>query len=272
VTGARGLPASVRVLVGVGAVLFWVVQLGLLLGAGLPLADSILLAVLLVALPAFALAQLPLVGDTPIERLPAYWGSIATLWLIGTACWLVGTREGGAAQVGATWMPVVPLLGWSIGLTVAGLAVMLVFRQIAAATGARESPMLRALLPRTTEERGVFALLSVAAGVGEELAYRGYAIPVLASLMGLPGAAVLTSVVFGILHGYQGVIGTVRTTLMGGLLAWGLLASGSLLPAIVAHTLIDLVAGLVLRERLLPPEEPAPAEAAAIRSSPTREN
>ena len=255
------LPTAVRLLVAVGAVLFWVVQIALLSWAELPLVDTILLAVLLVAMPAFALAQLPLVGDTPIERLPAYWGSIATLWLLGTACWLVGARAGGAAEVGVVWIPVAPLLAWSIGLTLGGLAVMLVFRQIAAVRGGRESPMLRALLPRTPEERRVFALLSVAAGFGEELAYRGYAIPVLATFMGVPGAAVLTSVVFGILHGYQGLLGTVRTTVMGGVLAWGFLASGSLLPAIVAHTLIDLVAGLLLGERLLPPENDPPAEA-----------
>ena len=260
-----------RLLAAVGAALFWVVQLALLWWAGLALPDTVLLAILLVAMPAFALAQLPLVGGTPIERLPAYWGSITTLWLIGTACWLVGTRAGGAAAVGAVWIPLGPLVVWSIGLTLAALATMFVFRQIAVALGTRESPILRALLPRTREERGVFALLSVAAGVGEEIAYRGYAIPVLATFMGVPGAAALTSVVFGILHGYQGLLGTVRTTLMGGLLAWGFLASGSLLPAIAAHALIDLMAGLLLGERLLPPEEPARAEH-TVNASPTPES
>ena len=42
-------------------------------------------------------------------------------------------------------------------------------------------------------ERDTLVAVSVAAGVGEELAYRGYAIPLLAVLMGVPGAAVLTS-------------------------------------------------------------------------------
>jgi uncharacterized protein len=260
VTGLRGVPPSVRALLWTGAVLFWVVQLTLLFAAGVTLLDSIVLAVLLAALPAFALAQLPLVADTPIERLPAYWGSIATLWLIGTACWLVGTREGGPSAIGVSWPGAGGLVGWSLGLTLAGLATMLVFRSVAAVAGARESEMVRQLLPRTPRERGVFALLSVAAGVGEELAYRGYAIPLLATVMGVPAAVALTSVVFGILHGYQGLLGTVRTTVMGGVLAWGFLASGSLLPAILAHTLIDLVAGLLLGEWLLPPEPVAPAE------------
>jgi membrane protease YdiL (CAAX protease family) len=138
---------------------------------------------------------------------------------------------------------------------------MLVFRQLAVLTGATESHLLRQLLPRGRKERSVFAMLSIAAGVGEELAYRGYAIPVLAPMMGAPGAVGLTSVVFGILHGYQGLLGTVRTALVGGILAWGFLTSGSLLPAIIAHSLIDLVAGLLVGERLLPPETSGPAEA-----------
>jgi len=254
--GAPGsrLPRSVRALLVAGAALFCVVQPALLFGAGLPLLDTIALAVLLVAMPAFALAQVPLVAGTPVERLPAYWSSIATLWMLGVACWLVGTRSGGPAAVGMVAMPLGPLAVWSVGLTLAGLATLVVFRAVLGAAGASESPILRQLLPRSGQERRVFALLSLTAGVCEELAYRGYAIPILATTMGSPGAAVVTSLVFGILHGYQGLLGSMRTAIMGGILAWGFLASGSLLPAIIAHALIDLVAGLLLGERLLPPD------------------
>jgi membrane protease YdiL (CAAX protease family) len=44
---------------------------------------------------------------------------------------------------------------------------------------------------------------------------------------------------------------------MGAFLAGGFLASGSLWPPILAHTLIDVLAGIVLGERLLTePTEP----------------
>jgi membrane protease YdiL (CAAX protease family) len=262
----RKLPASVRGLVAVGAALFWVVQLTLLFVGGLPLTDTILLAALLVAMPAFALAQLPLLDEVAIERLPVYWSSIGMLWLVGTACWLAGTRDGGPAAVGIVTLPVVPLLVWSAALTLAGLAIMIAFRQLSILTGARESSMLRQLLPQGRAERRLFALLSLAAGIAEELAYRGYAISVLVPLLGVPGAVALTSVVFGVLHGYQGLLGTVRTTVLGGLLAWGFLASGSLVPAMLAHTLIDLIAGLVLGAWLLPPEAGRPVEPDILRS------
>jgi membrane protease YdiL (CAAX protease family) len=254
VRAGRGLPSAVKVVGWVGAILFWVVQLTLLLVFDMALADSMLLAALLVAVPAFATAQVPLIASIRVERLPAYWGSIATLWLLASACWLVGTRTGGAAALGLFAPSPVRLAAWSVGLTLGGLLTILLFREISVWTGAGDSPVLRELMPQTRHEKGVFGLLSLAAGVAEEVAYRGYAIPMLAPLLGVGGAAVLTSGVFGVLHGYQGWLGTLRTALMGGLLAWGFLASGSLWPAIVAHTAIDLVAGIVLGEKLLPPQ------------------
>ena len=65
--------------------------------------------------------------------------------------------------------------------------------------------------------------------------------------------AVVTSVVFGAVHGYQGALGVLRTGTMGGVLAWGFISSGSLVPVMIAHTLIDLIAGIALGERLLSP-------------------
>ncbi len=211
-------------------------------------------------MPVFAIAQVPLARDLSIERLPAYWSSIATLWILGTACWLVGTRDGGAAAVGLVALSVVPLLVWTVALAAAGLLLIGIFHAIARRVGLADSRLLCDLLPRTGKERSVFALLSVAAGSGEELAYRGYAIPALAPLLGVGGAAVLSSAVFGVMHAYQGPLGIVRTGLMGGVLAWGFIASGSLWPPILAHILIDLVAGIALGEKLLVPAEEARAE------------
>jgi len=268
VTTPGAAPVVVRRALVVGVALFWAVQLTLWLLVGVPLADTILLALLFVAMPALAVAQVPLAEDALVERIPVYWSSITALWLLGGASWLVGTRGGnGAAGVGLVPLPLGSLAAWSAAMTAAGLAVIAVFRALAVMTGARDTPLLRLLLPRTRQEKRVFALLSVAAGVGEEMAYRGYAIPVLLPLLGAPAAVAATSLVFGILHGYQGVLGMLRTAVMGALLAWCFLASGSLWPAIIAHVAIDLVAGLVLGERLLSPAEPYVADEPHLRST-----
>ena len=246
-----------RRIIGGGAVLFWIVQIALTFGGGLPLVDSIAVAALLVLLPMLSFAQLPLIETAEIEREQAYVASITTLWFLGTACWLVGTREGGAAAIGLTGLPLLPLVGWSLGLTAGALVVIVVFRAVGQAVGHRDTPLLHALLPRTPRECGLFGVLSLAAGSGEEVAYRGYLIPVLAPLTGLLPAAVLSTVVFGLLHLYQGWLGVLRTGVMGALLAAGFLASGSLWPPIIAHVLIDVLAGIVLGERLLSPTVPS---------------
>jgi membrane protease YdiL (CAAX protease family) len=139
-----------------------------------------------------------------------------------------------------------------VGIIVFALLVLILFHRGRKTLGVRESPILAQLLPSAPHEKGVFALLSVAAGVGEELTYRAYVIPVLALLLGSPwGAAALSSVAFGVLHAYQGWLGVLRTAVLGFLLAASFLVSGSLWPAVLAHTILDLLGGLVLGEALV---------------------
>jgi len=247
------LPPRVTAVLWLGVATFWAVQLSLYLFAELPLLDTILLATLFVAMPVLAVAQVPLTKGMTIERLPAYWSSIATLWFLGTISWLVGTRTDGLSAIGVVPLGPVPFVAWTFGLLAAGLGIIVVFRQIAVVLRLQDAPLLRALLPRTADERRVFALLSVAAGVGEEVAYRGYAIPVIIPALGPVGALLLTSAVFGVLHVYQGALGVLRTAVMGATLAAGFLLSGSLLPAMIAHVLIDILAGIVLADKLLLP-------------------
>ncbi len=222
------------------------------LGAwGLPIPDAVLLSVLLAAVPTLSLAQLPLIGLQTIRRIPSYWSSIVTLTLLGGASWAVGTRTGGAAALGLVPLPAVPLVGWTLLMTALALGLILAFREVERRTGLGDATLLRQLVPRTAPEKRLFVVLSLAAGFGEEFAYRGYVIPVLAPILGTVGAATLSTAIFGVMHAYQGATGVLRAALMGGVLAWGFLASGSLWPSVLAHTLIDVLAGAVLGERLL---------------------
>lgn len=253
----RALRRSAVIALWAGVILFWLAYWALHSVAGLAVPDSILLSALLVALPALALGQVPMMDDVPIDRIPAYWSSIATLWILGTLSWIVGTREGGIDSIGAVWTSLGSIAFWSVALLAGGMAVIQAFKALADALGIPDSRLVWELLPRTQEEKGVFVILSIAAGTGEEVAYRGYAIPVLASILGLPGAVLLSSAVFGVLHAYQGPLGILRTTVMGLILALGFILSGSLIPAVIAHTLIDVIAGVFLADRLVSPPEPS---------------
>ena len=65
------------------------------------------------------------------------------------------------------------------------------------------------------------------------------------------GAALLSSAVFGLLHAYQGWLGVFRTALLGFVLAASLILTGVLWPAILAHAILDVIAGIVLGESLV---------------------
>lgn len=103
------------------------------------------------------------------------------------------------------------------------------------------------ILPATRLESAVWILVSITAGVCEELVYRGYLQSQLWSFTGnLSAAVVLQSLVFGLGHIYQGWKPALVTAIYG--LIFGILAAWrrSLLPGILAHAMQDIVAGLRL--------------------------
>lgn len=250
-------PAWVRPLV-VGALVAFPMLTGLVWWATpLGVWDALLVVFLLELLPAFSVTQVPLAEGMvaqgmALERIPVYLTSAAVILFLGWAALVLGVGGDGPELLGMVALPPIQLLLWSAGLTAVALLLLAVFAAVGRALGRAESAVLRALIPRTPAEKGAFVGLSVAAGLGEELAYRAYAIPALAVLVGSPwAAAALSSVVFGFLHAYQGILGMSRAASLGFVLAASLLATGSVLPAILAHTAIDVIAGLFLGEQFL---------------------
>jgi len=253
VSPVRPYPILLRRVVGVGLLIYPILVVALWLWGPLPFWGAVYLAFLLELLPLLGLAQVPLADDEgAFPRIPVYLSSGAIILILGWAGLIIGTEVLGRAAMGLTRVGAGPLVLWAIGATVGVTAVQLGFLLGRVRLGIGESPLLHQLLPRTLPEKVVFAFLSLAAGMGEEIPYRGFAIPLLASLTGSEWtAALLSSLAFGMLHGYQGWLGVARTAAMGFLLSASFILSGSLWPAILAHALLDVVSGLVLGETLL---------------------
>lgn len=106
------------------------------------------------------------------------------------------------------------------------------------------------------------ALLSFAAGIGEEMLFRGLAQPLLARWIGIVGGVAAASLLFGLLH----PLTAAYVLLAGGIgayLGWLTIVSGNLLCPIVAHAFYDWVALVVLLRRepgLTPHAEPGASE------------
>lgn len=234
-----------------GILLFPVVVWGFAGRFELPLADALYLATLLELLPFLAVAQVPLASG-PLDRSGAYLGSGLVLMGLGGMALFLGREVPGVEGMGLAQPDPGMLAKWTGLLLAASAVLQAAFHLVGRLGGWRESPLLRELLPRTAREKGAFAGLSLVAGVGEEVAFRGYAIPLLAPVLGGAWpAAVFTSLVFGLLHAYQGAIGIVRTAVFGLVLAASFLITGSLWPAIAAHVMVDLVMGLWLGEKMV---------------------
>jgi membrane protease YdiL (CAAX protease family) len=106
------------------------------------------------------------------------------------------------------------------------------------------------LLPRNGPETLWTAVLSINAGVGEELYFRLLLPLLLVSLgSGALAAFIIAGLIFGAMHLYQGAAGIAATTILGGALTAAYLLSGSLWFAVALHAFIDLV-GLVIRPSL----------------------
>src|SRR5690606_36349186 len=194
---------------------------------------------LLTLLPVALAAQGRQLEALPAEvpRIAIYASSAAALWMLAGLVLLAAVTSGfSPAALGLRAIPPGPLLSWTVGVTAGGL-------------------LLR-LLPRSGAERLAFAALSATAGVTEELVFRGFLIPALETALGSAWfAAVLSSLVFGFLHGYQQTPGMLRAGILGFGLALPLIMTRSLLPAILADTAYDIVAGVFLAQLWLRTEE-----------------
>lgn len=99
------------------------------------------------------------------------------------------------------------------------------------------------LLPHGRNENRLFKVVSVTAGVCEEILFRGFLLWYFAVWTGTAVAVILSSLVFGLGHIYLGAKSVPKTAGAGLVMACLALASRSLWPAIVIHAAMDWNSG-----------------------------
>jgi uncharacterized protein len=193
------------------------------------------------------LLAMPHVGT--MERLGLYASTIAFQWFaVAVVAWRTWVHGFTASQLGLTIHDRTRILVASIvgAATIAALQWLNLRRVGRIPVEARGSlqAIAERILPQSTVELLPYLALAITAGLCEEFLYRGFAMAVLAQI-GLPAWAVvlLSSVLFGLAHSYQGRGGMVMTLLIGLLLGASRMAYGSLVPAIFWHSAVDVVAG-----------------------------
>ncbi|MDF1507265.1 CPBP family intramembrane metalloprotease [Robertmurraya sp. DFI.2.37] len=103
------------------------------------------------------------------------------------------------------------------------------------------------ILPITNAEKKLWNYVSLTAGITEEVIYRGFLIFAFSYLfpdLSIWFTVVLSSLLFGLAHTYQGIKGVLQTTVVGVIFSILYIGVGSILPLMLLHFLIDYVAKL----------------------------
>lgn len=204
-----------------------------------------------------------------MERLVLYASTIAFQWfavaVVGWRLWVHGYT---APQLGLTFQNGAKLLvAGIVGALVIGSLQWLNLRRVGRIPVESRGPLqaiAERILPQSTVELLPYLALAITAGLCEEFLYRGFAVAALAHA-GLAAwlVVLVSSLLFGLAHSYQGRGGMVMTFIVGLVLGASRLAYNSLVPAIFWHSAVDVVAGVagsryLKRSRTEP--QPAPGD------------
>jgi len=198
----------------------------------------------------------------PRKKIRFYGKIVAASW----ACTVVATLTVGLQTVfrihkGAgevTWLDPgsragIFMEGLAVGLLIVILlpAILVLWNEKIRTKAGNAAKKLAFLLPSTREERRWWWAICITAGICEEIVYRGFLLHYFHLLpfhLNLTWALVVSSVIFGIGHLYQGAAGAVQTALIGLVLAAMFVVTGNLLLPIVVHVVLDLRVLVILPE------------------------
>jgi membrane protease YdiL (CAAX protease family) len=183
------------------------------------------------------------------ERLALYASTIAFQWVaVAVVAWRAWAHGFTASQLGLTTpdrtrIVVASIVGAATIATLQWLNLRRAGRIPLEARGPIQA-LAERILPQSTVELLPYLALAITAGLCEEFLYRGFAMAILVHA-GLQAWAVvvLSSVLFGLAHSYQGRGGIIMTLVIGLVLGISRIAYDSLVPAIFWHSAVDVVAG-----------------------------
>jgi hypothetical protein len=190
-------------------------------------------------------------------RILQYLLTLAWEWVLFAFC-LWGVRKSGTGLrqlVGGRWREIEDVLIdllTAAGFWVAAMVVLAFAARLLHLTGGNQLEDVRRqigfLVPRSALEVALWILLSLSAGICEEVIFRAYLQRQLAALARNVWAGIVVSgMIFGCAHGYEGAGRMVLVGIYG--MMFGLLAHfrRSLRPGMIAHAFHDGIMGLALR-------------------------
>lgn len=176
-----------------------------------------------------------------------YAPTILLQWLLFLLVWLAAYREGtGLVGVGFKRIRLIDFV-WAVAFLFASNLILSLLSALLAAVNLKIPAELGLILPETTNEKIVWTILCLTAGVFEETAFRGYLITrirIFGRMKNWILPVTVASLAFGSGHIYQGLGGFILITIYGVMFSILFLKTKSLWPCVIAHFLQDMITGL----------------------------
>jgi membrane protease YdiL (CAAX protease family) len=214
--------------------------------------DHILFVAIAGALPVAVVMQSNARAESEgIARIPTYALSCAALMIPLMAIVLAWLGQGrplaglGVQLATGPWHAVaiavaLAVMGAGIALVAVTKFSHAVRRRVAPWVADSTEGALAQLLPVTRRELAVFCAIIPPSALAEEIVFRAYLIWYLDAVLPLPAAIIVSSLVFGICHSYQGAEGVLKTAAVGVLLAVLYVASGAIWVPLIAHVAVNM--------------------------------
>jgi hypothetical protein len=213
---------------------------------------TIILLVVLAALVALGYFSIHRLGqEHRPQRVFIYLISMVWEWLLVAYVYWGLRRRGKSIRniAGKSWTSASAFfidIAIAFGFWIAAILVLNIVARLVHATGMAEAA--RRLAPQSLFESILWIALSVSAGICEEMIFRGYLQrQFVAWTRSAPVGVLLSAVLFGAGHVYQGGKATVVIGVYG--LMFGILAEvrQNLRPGIMTHAWHDAITGLIIR-------------------------
>ena len=206
-----------------------------------------LMVVLILSLSIAGVRQLRNFGNQPLHLASNYALTIAYEWVLAAlAVWGLWMRKIPLRQILGEWKPGgrawlldigMAMAFWSVSLVVLGL----IGEMLVKVSGSHIDPqkigdVTQKLAPVTGWEMLLFLVLSISAGICEELVFRGYLQQQFARMgRAIPVGVTLSAVVFGGAHGYEGIAGVLLIAVYGAMFGVLALRRRGLRTGMIAH-------------------------------------
>ncbi len=179
------------------------------------------------------------------RALLVYLPNIVIQWLVFTLIFVTTFREGtGLKGIGFNGIKLIHFL-WAIAFLLASNLILSLLALLLSQVNIAIPGELGLILPETNTERALWVILSITAGVCEEAAFRGYLVTRIKQFGRLKRwtiPIIVSSMVFGSGHAYQGAGGLILLSIYGAMFAVLYIRAGSLWPCIIAHFFQDFSA------------------------------